>query len=108
MAEERINVFDRFYSAGVVLHSAWPGQHGSDLGLAASEARVGSGYRRQRAAAGLATDACERNVELTWRFPIGKHAAVQPDVQYVQNPSGDPAIADAWVVGMRIELYWSR
>jgi porin len=108
MAEERINVFDRFYSAGVVLHSAWPGQHGSDLGLAASEARVGSGYRRQRAAAGLATDACERNVELTWRFPFGKHVAVQPDVQYVQNPSGDPAIADAWVVGMRIELYWSR
>ena len=108
MAEERINVFDRFYSAGVVLHSAWPGQHGSDLGLAASEARVGSGYRRQRAAAGLATDACERNVELTWRFPIGQHVAVQPDVQYVQNPSGDPAIADAWVLGMRIELYWSR
>ena len=107
-AEERINVFDRFYAAGVVLRSAWPGKYGSYVGLAASEASVGSGYRRQRAAAGLATADFERNVELTWRFPIGAHAALQPDVQYVCNPSGDPAIPDAWVVGMRIELFWNR
>jgi porin len=107
-AEERVNVFDRFYAAGVVLRSGWPRKYGSYLGLAASEARVGSGYRRQRATAGLATEDCERNVELTWRFPLGEHAAVQPDVQYVQNPSGDPAIPDAWVVGIRIELFWNR
>lgn len=107
-AEERINVFDRFYAAGIVLRSAWPGKHGSYLGLAASEARVGSGYRRQRAGEGLTTDDCERNVEVTWRVPIGRYAALQPDLQYVQNPSGDPRIPDAWVVGMRIELFWSR
>ena len=107
-AEDSINAFDRFYAAGVVLRSAWPGTYGSYLGLAASEARVGRGYRRQRAAEGLATDGCERNVELTWRFPLGRHATVQPDLQYVQNPSADPAIPDAWVVGVRIELSWSR
>ena len=107
-AEESLNAFDRFYAAGVVLRSAWPGKYGSDLGLGASEARVGSGYRRQRAAAGLATAGCERNVELTWRFPLGEHAAVQPDLQYVQNPSADPAIPDAWVAGVRIELFWRR
>jgi len=107
-SEERVNVFDRFYAAGLVLRSAWPGKYGSYLGLAASEARVGSDYRRQRAAAGLATDGCERNVELTWRLPLGEHAAIQPDLQYVQNPSADPQVPDAWVVGMRIELFWSR
>ena len=107
-AEEHINVFDRFYAAGVVLRSAWPGKRGSYLGLAASEAHVGSGYRRQRAGAGLTTDDFERNVELTWRVPLGRFAALQPDLQYVQNPSGDPQIPDAWVVGMRIELFWSR
>jgi porin len=107
-AEGSINAFDRFYAAGVVLRSAWPGKYGSHVGFAASEARVGRGYRRQRAAAGLASDGCERNVELTWRFPLGRHAAVQPDLQYVQNPSADPAIPDAWVAGVRIELFWSR
>ena len=108
MAEDSINAFDRFHAAGVVLRSAWPGRRGSYLGLAASEARVGRGYRRQRAAEGLATDGCERNVEFTWRFPLGEHAAVQPDLQYVQNPSADPAIPDAWVAGVRIDLFWSR
>ena len=107
-AEDSINAFDRFYAAGVVLRSAWPGKYGSYLGLAAAEASVGRGYRRQRAAEGLATDGCERNVEFTWRFPLGRHAAVQPDLQYVQNPSADPAIPDAWVAGVRIELFWRR
>jgi porin len=107
-AEERINVFNRFYAAGVVYRSTGPGRYGSYLGLAASEARVGSGYREQRAAEGLATAGCERNVELTWRLPLGKHAAVQPDLQYVQNPSGDPQIPDAWVVGLRLELFFAK
>lgn len=107
-AEEHINVFDRCYAAGMVLRSAWPGKHGSYFGLAASEARVGSGYRRQRAGEGLPTDDFERNVELTWRLPLGKHAALQPDLQYVWNPSADPQIPGAWVLGVRIELFWIR
>jgi len=107
-AEERINVFNRFYAAGLVYRSTWPGRYGSYLGLAASEARVGSGYRERRAAEGLATDGFERNVELTWRLLLGRHAAVQPDLQYVQNPSGDPQIPDAWVVGLRLELFFAK
>ena len=104
-AEEHINVFDRFFAAGAVYRSSWPGRHGSQLGLAVAEARIGDAYRKLRAAEGLATDACERNVELTWRFPLGEHAALQPDLQYVQNPSGDPQVPDAWVVGLRFELF---
>jgi len=107
-AEERINVFNRFYAAGLVYRSTGPGRYGSYLGLAASEARIGSGYREQRAAEGLATEGFERNVELTWRLLLGRHAAVQPDLQYVQNPSGDPQIPDAWVVGLRLELFFAK
>ena len=102
--EDHVNVFDRFLAAGAVYRSAWPGRHGSYLGLAVAEARVGDSYRELRAAEGLPTDSCERNVELTWRFPLGEHAALQPDLQYVQNPGGDPGLADAWVVGLRVEL----
>jgi porin len=91
-----------------VYRSTGPGRYGSHLGLAASAARVGGVYREQRAAEGLATAGSERNVELTWRLPLGKHAAVQPDLQYVQNPSGDPQIPDAWVVGLRLELFFAK
>lgn len=107
-AEGHINEFDRFVSAGVVRRLPWPDRAGSDLGLAVAEAHVGSDYRAQRAEAGLGTDPCERNLELTWRVPIGKHAALQPDLQYVRNPGADPEIADAWVVGLRLELFATR
>lgn len=105
MAEDHVNTFDRFLAAAAVYRSDWPRRYGSQLGLAIAEARIGDAYRELRAAEGLATDACERNVELTWRFPLGAHAALQPDLQYVQNPSGDPQVPDAWVVGLRIELF---
>jgi len=107
-AEDHINVFDRFLAAGVVHRSAWPRRYGSYLGFAVAEARVGDAYRELRAADGFATESCERNVELTWRFPLGEHAAVQPDLQYVRNPGGDPLIPDAWVVGLRVELFVTR
>lgn len=106
--EDHINVFDRFLAAGAVYRSPWPGRHGSQLGLAVAEARVGDSYRELRAADGLATESCERNVELTWRFPIGEHVALQPDLQYVHNPSGDPGLDDAWVIGLRMELFVRR
>lgn len=103
-AQDRVNVFDRFFAAGAVYRIPWPGRHGSHLGLAVAEAQIGDAHRELRAAEGLATDACERNIELTWRFPLGAHAELQPDLQYVQNPSGDPQLPDAWIVGLRVEL----
>jgi porin len=61
-AEERINVFDRFVSAGVTRRFAWPRGSGSYLGLAAAQAHTGGDYRAMRAAEGLATDPCEFDV----------------------------------------------
>ena len=104
-AEEHINVFDRFVSAGVTRRLAWPRGSGSHLGLAAAQSRVGGDYRAMRAAEGLATDSCEFGVELTWRVLLGRHLALQPDLQYVHNPGADPGIPDAWVVGLRVELF---
>lgn len=106
-ANDRVNVFDRHIAAGMVVAWPWPGAQGSTLGLAASEARVGADYRAlQRRAGDLAR--YERNVEVTWRLPIGEHVVLQPDVQYVVNPGAERSIPDAWVVGMRVEFSVSR
>jgi porin len=107
-AEERINSFDRFLAAGILLRNDWPGENGSYLGLAASEARVSSAYRAQRSRDGVATDPHERNLELTWRIPLNDHLVLQPDLQYVVNPGADPALDDALVIGLRLELHLER
>ena len=69
----------------------------------------GSGGRAPRLIM-LGTDLAryERNVELTWRVPLGAHVVLQPDVQYVVNPGAERRIPNAWVVGVRLELSVSR
>jgi porin len=103
-ADDRINVFERHVAAGVVVSWPWPGTQGSELGLAASEARVGADYRAAQRRAGLQSERYERNVEFTWRVPLGEHLVLQPDLQYIVNPGAERRIPDAWVVGLRMEL----
>jgi porin len=103
-ANERINVFARHVAAGINLAAPWPRKSGSQLGLAAAEARLGDDYRTLRRSEGNPAAPFERNVELTWRIPLGEHVMLQPDLQFVVNPGGERNIPDAWVVGLRVEL----
>jgi len=99
-AEDHINVFDRFVVGRRHPRLAWPRGSGSHLGQPRRIAR----RRRLPAmrARKAATDSCEFGVELTWRVLLGRHLALQPDLQYVHNPGADPDIPDAWVVGLRV------
>jgi porin len=107
-ASARVNMFDRHLAAGAVVGWPWPGAGGSTLGLAVSEARVGADYRSLQRRTGRDPARYERNVELTWRVPIGNHVVLQPDVQYIVNPSAERRIPNAWMVGLRVELAVSR
>ena len=107
-AEPGTNPFDRFVATGIVRRNDWPGTRGSLLGLAAAQARVGGPFRAHRARLGLATDRHERNLELTWRIPVGERVVLQPDLQFLVNPGAEPAVRDALVVGLRVELQVSN
>ncbi|MDY6947997.1 MAG: carbohydrate porin, partial [Pseudomonadota bacterium] len=50
----------------------------------------------------------ESAIELTYRVQARSWLALQPDLQYIINPGTDPALEDAWVVGLRFELLWSN
>lgn len=107
-ANDRVNVFERHVAAGIVVDWPWPGLHGSRLGLAASEARIGADHRTVQRRRGNDVERYERNVELTWRLPVGEYVVLQPDLQYIVNPGAARRIPDAWVVGLRLELAVSR
>jgi porin len=74
------------------------------VGLAVAHARNGDAYRDAMRSEGIATAAAETAFELTWRVPLGEHIVLQPDLQYVIDPDTDPAIDDALVVMLRVEL----
>lgn len=42
-------------------------------------------------------------LEAFWRFQATPFLSFKPDLQYVVNPGGDPALDDATVLGLRIE-----
>ena len=50
----------------------------------------------------------ETAIELTYRVQARDWLAVQPDLQYVHRPNGDPAIASALVIGVRLSVNLTR
>jgi len=46
----------------------------------------------------------ETAVELTYRLQLTPFLAIQPDLQWIHNPSGDPTLHDATVAGVRLSV----
>ena len=103
-ANPDVNVFGDYAGAGVVLRSPFAARPDDRVGLAVASAGAGAPYRRWLEQAGNVPRSRETAWELTYRLPLGEHLALQPDVQYVQNPAGLGDLADAFVIGLRLEL----
>lgn len=46
----------------------------------------------------------ESAIEIYWQYMAHEQLMLQPDVQFIQHPSGSNEIRDAWVLTLRIEL----
>ena len=92
VADDRLNAVSEYFGAGAQLKAL--GHSDASLGLAVAHARA-SGY--------LGTDKShETAIELTYDYPVTRHWRVQPDVQYVLQPSFTSEIDNAWVFSLRI------
>jgi porin len=96
------------YAGGGIVSNAGllPGRDDT-LGLAVGYARNGNQWRDAAAALSMATDAAEIALELTWQVALSDRVVLQPDLQYIINPDTNPALDDAMVVGVRIEVSFS-
>jgi len=102
VADPRVHRFGSYLGSGIVLTGAL--REDDQLGLAMARAINGHDYRTSLESQDMPSNAAETNIELTWRVPLRKWLAIQPDVQYVFNPTTDPTLKDALVVGIRVEL----
>lgn len=97
-ARGRFNMFDRFASAGLTFSGWVPGRDEDAFGLAFAGAFTAAAYRVATGAG-----ASELAFEATYRARLTDWLSLQPSVHYIRNPSADPAIADALVLGLRFE-----
>ena len=103
-ASSAVNRLDLSVGGGLVYRGVFPDRPDDVLGIGITRARNGSPFLRARHDAGVPTERTETVVELTYRAELGGLLVFQPDLQWVRNPGMHPAVADAFLLGLRAHL----
>jgi len=90
--------------AGMVIDVPITGSPDHQVGLAIASAGASSQYRQFLENSKLGSSAREPTYELTYRVPVNKVLALQPNIQWIQSPAAKGILDDAWVIGLRFEL----
>lgn len=99
IADERYNEYSRYVGGGLVYTGLLPGRDEDEAGLAVSAAFASDRFRQVSVA-----ESAEIAIEATYNAGITEWLSIQPNLQYIINPSADPAIDNAVVFGFRIEI----
>jgi porin len=102
--DSRVNRFGFYAGGGLVFSGLFPALENDELGLAVALARNGSQFIELQRQDAVPVTGTETTVELTYLVQIGKHLALQPDLQYVMRPGTDPTRKDALAVALRFEI----
>jgi porin len=108
VANGDINLAENYLGAGLVYTGPFSGRDQDQIGVAIARAGFGAGARYQGALAGRDIGPAETDIETTYHYALKDWVSLQPDVQYVINPSGDRHIPNALVVGFRLAITASR
>lgn len=96
-----------FYLGGGLVYTGAFGREGDQVGVAFARAQFGAQARRAAQLAG-GTLSAETTLEATYSYVVSETATVQPDLQYVIAPGGDPSLPDALVAGVRLTVSWEQ
>ena len=99
-AEATVLPVDAYTGGGLVYTGPFKGRDHDQVGLAVANARFAASFSESN---GRPPNA-ETSFEITYQYEVKPGFIIQPDVQLVRHPSGDPAVADAEVVGLRLRL----
>ncbi len=94
-ADDEVSEFGQRIAGGVVLVGTFPGRENDRAGVYFSYADLSD-----KADAGFEEN--EFVVDVYYRLQMTPSVFVQPEVQYIVHPSGDPDIDNALVVGLRV------
>ena len=104
VADQDVNQIAYYAGGGLVYTGLFPGRDEHVLGLGVSAALNGDRFETAQQAAGVPADSQEIAFELTYWIPVLPWLSLQFDAQYIKNPSTDPALDDASLVGLRYQV----
>lgn len=97
MADDKVNMVDYYIGGGIVYYGLF--NESDQFGIA-----VASAHNNDRCRYTTNLDSNETNIELTYHTQIFEWLSVQPDIQYIINPSAEHNISNSLVVGTRLQL----
>ena len=103
-ADHRFNVLSSYLGLGAVIVGPIAARPTDRFGVAVASARAGDSYRDYLRRIGEGAGRRETTWELTYQVIVNEHLLIQPDIQYIRNPSVSTILDDAWVVGCRFQL----
>lgn len=96
-SDPEISEIEHHAGIGLVAHAPIPSRSNDEAGLYLSwidlSDEPGAGFARNETA-----------IDLYYAIALHPNATLRPEVQYILNPSGDPMLDDALVLGVRLEL----
>ncbi len=101
VANGSVNQFNYAWSGGLVYTGLFKGRDEGKLGLGITGAHNGKEFKQ---AAATPVDAAETTFELTYSDKITPWLFVQPDIQYVINPSTNKSFDNALIIGTRFTI----
>ena len=101
VAPKNRNTVDSHLGGGINYIGLIPGRDKDQIGFAVSHASISN---KKREAEGI--DSGETVLEGTYRFVLNDNITLQPDIQYIIDPSADPAVKNATVVAVRFEMIY--
>ena len=100
-APDDVNFVNFYVDGGFDFAGFIPGRIRDVAGVAVAYSCVSDEYSRSQQALGLPGSSAETVFEATYKVQIAPWWSVQPDLQYVFNPSGVDGSHDALVLGLR-------
>ncbi len=108
VANGDINRVADYLGAGLVYIGLFPGRDKDQAGVAISRAGFGDGAHAAAARGGVSLADAENIFEATYRYGVTDWLNIQPDLQYVVHPGGNPGLGNAVVAGVRLAFTASR
>jgi porin len=96
-ADEQVSEFSQHIAGGFVARGLIPSRESDAAGIYVTHVDLSD-----EPGAGFADD--ETAIDLYYRIQVTPAVYVQPELQYIINPSGDPTVDDALVGGIRVGI----
>ncbi len=105
-ADPSRNRYGTTYAVGLQANAPLPGRPDDALGLGLVRTEHSSDFLDYALSEGVTYFRAENVYEITYSARVGRRWMVQPDFQYVIQPGMDLTVANALVLGLRLQGWW--